>query len=734
MALAIQQVGDLQAIWLDDGSFGQVSASGWYAFLISVATAVGTSGENLTGLLDRHPELCADSDVLRLTRPTVRSARWYQLVDVYDAESGERDRQHKRKKKKATKRKRPAQNLTLYPLAVVAEVMNYYVGRGPCSVDQVAAVDALVAAGTSDASAGDDDNERGHYNLDDDGGGDEDDDDIGAALVVPAPRAGLDVGEEERAESKSYAAMKQESASYLDFHTVMEGARVLIDLTGPAANEGDDVLADALSGPLADNFLVPLPPRRQDAALKRGYRLPDSAISDRFKEQCIRFGEWRQRVYEWSRDEVSAAQITIGNNISNLLLFAGYCTTHAPAACRVHPPTAFDLTVFNSVAKIQPLALGYVQWLTQTRKVLYSTTLGYLNSLIVVANFYNSTLDGAAAGAFQATGGTHDAIAGLRRLRAHAQGQAKREKVQKPVHPHWLSWAVCQRARRRAARAFWERWDGAEGRALRAIYASLEKERNAGRNGDPRTLALRIARHSLFHSMQELVYLYLATITPPVRVSITRSLQFTSTFVKRRSDPQRYVIDLKNNPNSDAARHKTCATYRRAIFPCASIERMTELIDHRRRLRLSPEINTKRYVFVNQRGRPFTGSAWTGFAKRAFRSFGEEEEGESNSSSEQSPSSSSSSSSSSASSSSSIVVLISILLVSIIPVLPVFLVLAPGTTATATPGAAPATTIAAPKHLRDVAEFITVQRQRPGLSIRDAAICRRLSDPHVGHR
>ena len=93
-------------------------------------------------------------------------------------------------------------------------------------------------------------------------------------------------------------------------------------------------------------------------------------------------------------------------------------------------------------------------------------------------------------------------------------------------------------------RAFWERWDGVEGRALRATYASLEKERNAGRKGDPKPIALQIARHSLFASMQELVYLYLATISPPVRVSITRSLQFTTTFVKRRSDPKRYVIDL----------------------------------------------------------------------------------------------------------------------------------------------------------------------------------------------
>jgi hypothetical protein len=150
MALATRQVGGLHALWLDDGFLGEVTVSGWYALLISVATAVGTSQENLTGLVDRHPEFCANGDVLRLTRPDATSARWNQLVEVYDTERGERDRQHKRKKK-AGKRKRPVQNLNLYSLPLVAEVMNYYVGKGACSEDQVEAVDALVAAGTRNA-------------------------------------------------------------------------------------------------------------------------------------------------------------------------------------------------------------------------------------------------------------------------------------------------------------------------------------------------------------------------------------------------------------------------------------------------------------------------------------------------------------------------------------------------------------------------------------------------------
>jgi hypothetical protein len=122
----------------------------------------------------------------------------------------------------------------------------------------------------------------------------------------------------------------------------MEGVRILIDLTGPVANEADDVLADALAGPLADNFLAPSPPHRQDAALKREYRLPDAAISDRFKEQCIRFGEWRQRVYEWSRDGSSVARSTTTSLICSCLRatpphtrsFGTACTLLLPLRCR----------------------------------------------------------------------------------------------------------------------------------------------------------------------------------------------------------------------------------------------------------------------------------------------------------------------------------------------------------------------------------------------------------------
>ena len=152
------------------------------------------------------------------------------------------------------------------------------------------------------------------------------------------------------------------------------------------------------------------------------------------------------------------------------------------------------------------------------------------------------------------------------------------------------------------------------------MFLLLSERGPANRRQPATALCLSVLRHPLYVALQELVCLYLHTIAPPVRVAITRGLQFRTTFVKLRSDPSRYVIDLKNNPLSDSARHKTAAHYRHAVLPQPKAERMTELIDDLRSFKLT-EVNAKRYVFVKRDGRPFSSSAWTGFVKRAWRDF-----------------------------------------------------------------------------------------------------------------
>ena len=132
---------------------------------------------------------------------------------------------------------------------------------------------------------------------------------------------------------------------------------------------------------------------------------------------------------------------------------------------------------------------------------------------------------------------------------------------------------------------------------------------------------MKILRHPLYVALQQLVCIYLHTIAAPVRVAITRCLEFRTTFVKIRTDPSRYVIDLKNNPNSPSARHKTSTFYRNAILPQPCIEQMTQFVDALRAFKLTELKRAKRFVFVSSKGEPFSSTAWTAFVKRSWGDF-----------------------------------------------------------------------------------------------------------------
>jgi hypothetical protein len=466
-------------------------------------------------------------------------------------------------------------------------------------------------------------------------------------------------------------------ASYLQFRTAMKGSRVMIDLTGDdwwlggggggGGADGDDAV---LAG-LADNVLTH-PPSTRDVQMQRSYRLADEQVSETLKEQCIRFGEWRTAMWEWSRENPRASATTVDGNVGNLLLFAGYATRHHAAATagsgggaggaagcgeRVSPPTAFDLAVF-STRNVERLVVGYLDWLHRARGVRFSTIVGYLNSLVVMARFYFAS-EGLRAVSFNAGDQRDFVLAGLRRLRSHAHAEGLKEARQKPLHPQWLSWRECNRARRRAVVAYFRRTDRLE---LLALYKAVVQHRRTSSSGDrksddddddkdddkdnddddgggdgdssgagaavaeaawraaAREKELRVLRHPRYAALKELVCLALHTVTPPVRVSIVRQLQFRSTFVKLRSDPSRYVIDLRNNPGSAAARHKTASYYRRGILPQAKTDRLTQLIDELRSFKLA-RLNPARWVFLNKQGQAFSPSAWTEFARRAWRAF-----------------------------------------------------------------------------------------------------------------
>ena len=574
----IEKAGGLYAFHRDDG---------WYVFVSPLAKVIGYTDPYISRLVSRNENLLQGTPPVVKATAKALPVEWNRLLSTYAAVQLKLTPGGERKRKKP----RPPQNLTLYP----AEVAVRIVGRFGDNVDatEIEGVESFWRMARPD----EEESKEGPVVL--------------AALRNAGERHSAEL------EDNATAAIKleKEPASFLAFTTIMRGNRIYIDLT----RDEDNI--DALQAQLADNYLAPNPPASVDTPLKRTYRLPDKDISNTLKEQCIQFGEWRSALWNWSRDGAAVAPSTHDGNISNLLLFAGYATKHAPRAHRISPPRAFDLSVvFSSQVVLEPLVLGYLRWLRRERRVMFSTTLGYLNSLVVFANFYFADAANASFGA-----GTEQVVkTGLRRLRSHAHSAAETERKHKPVHPDWLSWRACQWTRRRAARAYLRRKQKQvngrkEGKELRNLYAQLVTKRVQGEATEKD--ALSVVRHPLYRRLQRLVCLYLHTISPPVRVSITRCLEFKTTFVKLRKDPSRYVIDLKNNANSASARHKTSSHYRNAILPQPSIERMTEFVDALRSYKFPELKKAKRYVFINQRGEPFSQSAWTAFVKGSWEDF-----------------------------------------------------------------------------------------------------------------
>ena len=125
--------------------------------------------------------------------------------------------------------------------------------------------------------------------------------------------------------------------------------------------------------------------------------------------------------------------------------------------------------------------------------------------------------------------------------------------------------------------------------------------------------------------LQTLVLLCMYTIAPPARCSIVRLLEWDTTLVKSTTDPTRYVIDLRNNPDAAASKHKTVKHYRRGILPLPCM--LTAHIDRLRQLRFTPSrrssVRTRRaqdtpvaaaaahgsnWVFLNTRRASYTSS------------------------------------------------------------------------------------------------------------------------------
>ena len=287
----------------------------WYVFLPALAKVVNKVNGTISVLLGRHASLQpgeGDPQVILASRTEVpaewqRLLKTYEIVKVRMTPSGE----YKRKKG------RPPPNLTLYPLEVCVKIVRHY------SDD----VDAVVVRAV----------EQFWHQVHQPEQAEEDE--SKAVGLSHIRQEGREDGHGELINDDMPGRMKREPVSYLQFPTIMKGNRIVIDLTriGEGDGDADSESVDALLSALSDNFLASVPPSSVDSPLKRIYRLADKDISVTLKEQCIKFGEWRSALWNWSRDDAPVSSTTFDGNISNLLLFAGYATAHAPVAYRIKP-------------------------------------------------------------------------------------------------------------------------------------------------------------------------------------------------------------------------------------------------------------------------------------------------------------------------------------------------------------------------------------------------------------
>jgi hypothetical protein len=125
------------------------------------------------------------------------------------------------------------------------------------------------------------------------------------------------------------------------------GGVPVIDLTDAStlALLAENEECEQVLSAMVDNFSI-WEPRGEEYEALREYGLRPREVSQLLQEQCQRFSEYRQEIWNWSRDPNQVTQKTVGNNIRVFLLFGGF-VCHATKRHRLKP-SAFDMTVFGS--------------------------------------------------------------------------------------------------------------------------------------------------------------------------------------------------------------------------------------------------------------------------------------------------------------------------------------------------------------------------------------------------
>ncbi len=490
---------------------GDNKLSTWYCFTLSVARVLGVTTRAVAIAISR--EFPSAAGVLSVTRS--ESPSFNRVLSTYaqvkNAVEGAVDSLGSRKSEK----------FCLYPLPLVEKLLAHY-APARVSAQTLASVRAFMAMASKPVS----------MDLGSDPA-------LAASASADAADGDSDV-EMKQAGSASAGAAEikvklEPGAASLPVAAFVGGIPV-IDLTCPTtlALLESDVSEQTLSS-LVDNFAL-WQPVVEEYTVLREYGLRPQEVSVLLQEQCQRFSEYRQEIWNWSRDPSQVTQKTVGNNIRVFLLFGGF-VCHSAKRHRLKP-ASFDMAVFGS-KQVESYIMDFLHYLHGSRKLMFSSIANYLNSLVVLAKFYFADNPLADVSFSADRVDTEFVLTGLRRVRAQTNAKAKVEALQKPLHAQWLSWPECQQVRRACLAAY------ETAAAAAASRASAEEE-------DQKSPTTSKARRLL----KSLVCLMFYTIAPPARCSIVRLLQWRTTLVKKRSDPSRYVIDLLNNPDAPASQHK----------------------------------------------------------------------------------------------------------------------------------------------------------------------------------
>jgi hypothetical protein len=482
----------------------------WYCFTVSVARVLRVTTRAVAQSVSRHCSAVEVASVLCLKRADQPQASFERLLSTFAAVKkrvdGEIDSLNSRKGDK----------FSLYPLGVVAKLLAL---NSPAKVDSetVAAVQVFIKEAAGDSGSGSA-GSAGSGSL----AAEETKEHKDSGLETKELKEGIKVKLEPGVSARASLPV----SSFL-------GNIPVIDLTNPstlaalACLEGKDAeqahdVEQTLSS-LVDNFALWHPVTEEYSVLREyGLRPDEVADSVLLQEQCQRFSEYRQEIWNWHRDPSQVTPRTVGNNIRVFLLFGGF-VCHSAKRHRLKP-AAFDMSVFGS-KHIEAYIMDFLQYLHGSRGLMFSSIANYLNSLVVLAKFYfvDNPLADVSFTADRVD--TEFVLAGLRRVRAQTNAKAKSEALQKPLHAEWLSWPECQQVRRASMAAYLEAQDGSSAKSAARLLKSL-------------------------------VCLMFYTIAPPPRCSIVRLLQWRITLVKKRADPSRYVIDLLSNPEASASQHK----------------------------------------------------------------------------------------------------------------------------------------------------------------------------------